>query len=180
MKWKGRAYCHDTRGNGPLFHLEVWKETDKMLKIEKSKLQSQIGIAFRIIASHIEYRKMSKNVDLVVSGGRVQVVISTSSSLKSWLSSVNWDVHAHDLLAIFKSTAYERQWWAEFEQFSLCFCITTVPHNSSTTSATFCFIKCLTSLCRRKLRLSNTSSRCLTLAWWSRWISKCGDDNLWV
>ena len=43
--------------------------------------QSQIAIAFRIIASHIEYRKMSKNIALVVSGGRAQVVVSPTVRL---------------------------------------------------------------------------------------------------
>ena len=75
MEWKEKAYCYDKRRNGPLFHLEVWKETNKMSKIKKSKLQLQIEITFRIIASHIEYHKMSKKVNFVVSRGGAQVIV---------------------------------------------------------------------------------------------------------
>src|ERR1700677_338711 len=81
MKQKERAYCHNTRENGLLFHLKEGKKTDKISKIAKSMSQSQIAIAFRIIALHIEYRKMSKNIALVVSGGRVQVVVSAPAML---------------------------------------------------------------------------------------------------
>src|ERR1700677_5146915 len=102
MKQKERAYCHNTRENGLLFHLKEGKKTDKISKIAKSMSQSQIAITFRIIASHIEYRKMSKNIALVISGGRAQVVVSTAES---------FDIE--DLLQVSKQVEDARQYVAK-------------------------------------------------------------------